>query len=325
MVFASLPLMSRPLRIDLPFSLYHVISRSNSGECAFLDSRDHEKFLSYLVEYAALFSFKIHAFCLMSTHFHLLIESSDQPRLSELMRRLLTAYTVYFNRRHKRHGHLFQGRFKSYCVDKADYLLQVSRYIHLNPADAPSPHDPENYSGSSLRYYIRGGAPEWLYEKEILGWFKLDRKKYARFVREGLTEENVLPIHQQKFIGGEPFARRIWQRLQKATEPKDAPDAEKKPPELARAEIARAEQIIEAVARRFDCAPSLIKGGRYGKTPLSRARSAAIFLLRRELPWSLGQTAAYLSLSNELSVLYHIRKIKSDELMMEEMEKIKIV
>lgn len=312
--------MSRPLRIDLPFSLYHVISRSNSGECAFLDVHDHDKFLSYLAEYAALFYFKIHAFCLMSTHFHLLIESAEHPRLSELMRRLLTAYTVYFNRRHKRHGHLFQGRFKSYCVDKADYLLQVSRYIHLNPSDAPSPQDPESYGGSSLRYYIRGGAPEWLCEKEILGWFNQDRKKYAQFVREGLTEENVLPIHQQKFIGGEPFAIRIRQRLLKGSAPKNEFSGGERNPD----EIERAEKIIEAVARRFDCPPALIRGGRHGKTSLAGARSAAIFLLRRELPWSLSEIAAYLSLKSELSVLYHIRKIKRDERMMEEMGKIKI-
>lgn len=313
--------MSRPLRIDLPFSLYHVISRSNSGERVFIDDRDHDKFLSYLAEYASLFSFKIHAFCLMSTHFHLLIESAEHPSLSELMRRLLTAYTVYFNRRNKRHGHLFQGRFKSYCVDKADYLLQVSRYIHLNPSDAPSPQDPETYDGSSLRYYIRGGAPEWLCESEILGWFNQDRKKYARFVREGLTEENVLPIHQQKLIGGEPFAIRIRQRLQKDGAPKNASDvgAGANP-----AEIERAEKIIEAVARRFDCPAAMIKGGRHCKTSLAGARSAAIYLLRRELPWRLSEIAAYLSLKSELSVLYHIRKIKRDERMMEEMGKIKI-
>ena len=139
-------------RIDLPFCLYHVISRTNSGEIAFTGKREMDKFLGYLEKYSKIFNFRIHAWCLMPNHFHLLLESTDQARLSELMRRLLTAYTIFCNRRRGRHGHLFQGRFKSFVVDKSEYLLELSRYIHLNPARMKKQVDPEIYYGSSLRF-----------------------------------------------------------------------------------------------------------------------------------------------------------------------------
>jgi len=155
--------MTRPKRIDLSFSLYHILSRTNSGDTAFQDNKDRSKFLEYVSRYTQLFDYRIHAWCLMSTHFHLFLESDQVPQLSEFMRRLLTAYTVYYNRRHRRHGHLFQGRFKSYIVDKSDYFLSLSRYIHLNPRETERPQDPFRYQGSSLRYYIKGGEPNFLH------------------------------------------------------------------------------------------------------------------------------------------------------------------
>ena len=127
--------MARPKRIDLPFSLYHVLSGTNKRDKAFRDSRDENTFLSFVEKYSNIFSLRIHAWCLMPTFFHLLLETTDRPSLSEFMRRLLTAYTMYFNRRHKRNGYLLQGRFKSYIVDKTNYLLDLSRYIHLIPVE----------------------------------------------------------------------------------------------------------------------------------------------------------------------------------------------
>lgn len=227
--------------------------------------------------------------------------------LSELMRRLLTAYTVYFNRRRERRGHLFQGRFKSLCVDKADYLIQVSRYIHLNPAKEGSKINAETYAGSSLRYYLSGGAPPWLYQDEILGWFAHDRKKYARYVREGLKQEDALSIYQSRYIGGEPFAKRIRGRLQ-AGSPRDKMRQEKK----REGEFVLAGKIIARVAKHFNCPVKIIKGGKYLRGEFGRAKLSALYLLRREMPWTLREIAQYLGYNNPESVLKGLRQIRQN-------------
>jgi len=103
--------MSRPKRINLSGCVYHIICRANRDDVVFEGTNDKERFLEYLGYYAEQFDIRIHVYCLMDTHFHLLIESR-KPNLSELMRRLLTAYTVWFHRIHRTHGHLFAGHFK---------------------------------------------------------------------------------------------------------------------------------------------------------------------------------------------------------------------
>jgi len=294
--------MSRPKRIDLAFTLYHVISRTNSGDTAFQDSHDHEKFLEYLVRYCDLFHYRIYAWCLMKTHFHLLLESGCLARISELMRRLLTAYTVYYNRRNRRHGHLFQGRFKSLVVDKANYLLSVSRYIHLNPSQAQRPADPFKYSGSSLGYYQKGGDPSFLHTKEILGWFGGDRKKYERYVREGLKAEIKLEIYQQRYIGGEDFSRRIRKRLgqrdlagsrgQKGIRQSEERNREQ--------EQKDAERILLKAGEYFHVLPGLIKKGQRLRGDIGKARTVCMALLREMLPWTGKEISAYLGLKRSL-------------------------
>ena len=129
-----------------------------------------ECFLEYLTGYLEQFEMRIYAYCLMHTHFHLLIESR-KSNLSEYMRRLLTAYTVWFNRRHQTRGHLFAGRFKSIVVERGDYLVAVSRYIHRNPVDASLVKNAEDYPWSSMRVYAGKREPGFVYTREILSWF----------------------------------------------------------------------------------------------------------------------------------------------------------
>ena len=308
--------MARPKRIDLPFSLYHVLSRTNSGDTAFADNIDRTKFLDYLAHYAELFSFRIHAWCLMPNHFHLLIESGGRPFLSEIMRRLLTAYTVYFNRRHRRHGHLFQGRFKSHLVDKTGYLLALSQYIHLNPARQTPSQDPEAYEGSSLFYYLKGSEPEFLHTAETLSFFKGDRAAYGRFVREGLTREIKSAIIQQAYIGDGDFVRRIQRRskyLQKVgSRAKSALMAiERKMEAWERAE---AERLLKQIARQYGCSVEMIQRGRYMRGEVGQARMIAVVLLREHLPWTCGKIMEYLNLQGKSGLSpYNTRvSIRSD-------------
>ena len=164
--------MARPKRIDLPDSLYFVHSRTDKGESAFADQKDRENFLMQISKCAGIYSFRVHAWCLMRDHFLLLLESTNRPGLSEFMRRLLTAYTVYFNRRHGRDGNLFHGRYKSYLVDKTDCLTDLSRHVHLAPAGGHYKADPFSYKSSSLQYYMKRGEPDFLFTQDILSHFR---------------------------------------------------------------------------------------------------------------------------------------------------------
>ena len=307
--------MARTIRINLPFSLYHVLSRTNTGVIAFADHEDEQKFLLYLGKYAAIFSIKIHAWCLMNTHFHILMETAEQPDISEFMRRLLTVYTVYYNRRHKRHGHLFHGRFKSYVVDKAAYLLELSRYINLNPATASSPQNPETYRGSSLRYYIHGGEPEFLYTAEILAWFKGNRKQYAKFVRKGLSENIKPEIIGQMFVGAKNFIQKTQNRKAQLEKSGTRAWAAQKKREQAQQDKQKrkAEEILNKVADYFHLSPEAIKNSRYGKGTIGKARSLVLMLLRAHLPWSGARVMRFMGLRSQSMLSYHSKAVSEED------------
>ncbi len=124
--------MARPLRIDYPDSWHHVTSRGNERKNIFRDDRDRLKFLEILADNLERYHVQLHGYVLMANHFHLLLKSME-GNLKHFMQRFNTSYTVYFNRRHHRNGHLFQGRYKAILVQADTYLLELSRYIHLNP------------------------------------------------------------------------------------------------------------------------------------------------------------------------------------------------
>ena len=134
--------MARPLRIEFPGALYHVTSRGNARQRVFRDDEDREMFLATLAWVVERFGWRCHAYCLMDNHIHLLIET-PQPNLSRGMRQLNGVYTQPFNRRHRKVGHLFQGRFKAVLVEKERYLLELARYIVLNPVRAKMVKTPE--------------------------------------------------------------------------------------------------------------------------------------------------------------------------------------
>jgi REP element-mobilizing transposase RayT len=139
--------MARPLRIEYPGAVYHITSRGNAYQDVFLDDADRERFLEVLKQTVDRFNWLCHAYCLMMNHYHLLIETVD-PTLSRGMRQLNGVYTQAFNRRHERVGHLFQGRYKAILVEKETYLLELSRYIVLNPVRAKMVKKPEEWEWS---------------------------------------------------------------------------------------------------------------------------------------------------------------------------------
>lgn len=124
--------MARPLRLEFPGAVYHITSRGNEKNPIFLSNKDRTLFLNTLEKTIDKYKWVCHAYCLMDNHYHLLIDT-PLPNLSSGMRQLNSVYTQAFNKRHKRIGHLYQGRFKAIVIDKESYLLEVARYVVLNP------------------------------------------------------------------------------------------------------------------------------------------------------------------------------------------------
>ncbi|HET6780739.1 MAG TPA: transposase [bacterium] len=165
----------------------HVAARGNRGFPLYLHQRDFESFLGRLEQYAAAGSARVHAYCLMTNHLHLLLEAGQSP-ISKCMQSLLARYAEYVNRRYQYRGHLFGGRFWSKVCLSDEYFLAVLRYIHRNPVRAGLVTNPEEYPWSSHRVYLGTLSVPWVTTK-CLELFSLDKhraiERYARFVSTG--------------------------------------------------------------------------------------------------------------------------------------------
>jgi REP element-mobilizing transposase RayT len=180
------------------------MSRGNEQKDIFKSRRDREKFLEYLESATERYDAAVHAYCLMSNHYHLLLETPE-GNLSEIMRHINGAYTTYFNIKRKRSGHLFQGRYKAILIEADEYLVELSRYIHLNPVRVGIVERPEQYQWSSYQSFIgQSKPPAWLRTGFILGCFakkEVDaRKKYRNFVEDMIGKEYESPL--SKTLGG---------------------------------------------------------------------------------------------------------------------------
>jgi putative transposase len=184
--------MPRQPRLDAPGALHHVIGRGIDGIKIFSNSKDREDFLERLSDLCKADALSVYAWVLMGNHFHLLIRTGNQP-LSKSMRKLLTGYVVNYNRRHKRYGHLFQNRYKSIICEDDPYLLEVTRYIHLNPLRAGIVKDAKGLKGYQWCGHstIMGGVKrQWQDTETVLAYFGKRRKraigKYEDFVGDGI-------------------------------------------------------------------------------------------------------------------------------------------
>ncbi len=194
--------MARKPRIHLPGGVYHVMVRGNGGQDIFLSSDDRCHFLLLLQEGVVRFGHRIHAFCLMTNHVHLAVQVADIP-LSRIMQNLSFRYTRWFNRRQRRTGHLFQGRYKAVLVDRDAYLLELVRYIHLNPVRAGMVKEAGDYEWSGHRACVGLDTLPWFTVDYVLGQLADNvaraRRRYAAFVRDGAEDGYRQEFHQ----GGE--------------------------------------------------------------------------------------------------------------------------
>ncbi|WP_169776002.1 REP-associated tyrosine transposase [Priestia koreensis] len=144
--------ISRKPRIWYPGSIYHVTCRGNRREAIFYREEDYEYFLNLVDDTKRKWPFQLHAYCLMTNHVHLLVQTDHHPQY--MMKMLESQYAVYFNKKYRYEGHLFQGRYKSEIITDRNYFLTVSRYIHLNPVKAKMVARPYEYPWSSYASYI---------------------------------------------------------------------------------------------------------------------------------------------------------------------------
>jgi REP element-mobilizing transposase RayT len=203
--------MARPTRIEYPGAVYHVICRGNNRQAIYRDDQDRRRYLEKLSYYCQDKKVDLLAYCLLSNHVHLLLETPE-GNLSKMMQAFQTSYTVYFNKRHGRTGHVFEQRYKAMLVDKDNYLLQVSRYIHLNALSAKLAERAQNYRWCSYGSYLKGKGIPGLKTETVLGQLNGSKtrklQQYREYVEGGRGEQpgNPAPeVRQQIYVGDEEF------------------------------------------------------------------------------------------------------------------------
>ena len=206
--------MSRPLRLEFTNALYHVTSRGDRREPIFIDDADRSMWLDVFGQVCGRFNWRCHAWCLMTNHYHLLVETPE-PNLSRGMRQLNGVYTQRFNRRYGHLGHVFQGRFKAILVEREGYLLELARYVVLNPVRACMVSDAGAWPWSSYAA-MTGAQPAatWLETDGLLQQFGSRRDhavaRYIDFVRAGVGVPSICELLQgQIYLGSEPFIERM--------------------------------------------------------------------------------------------------------------------
>jgi REP element-mobilizing transposase RayT len=227
--------MARPLRIEFSGALYHVTSRGNARQDIYEDDQDREVFLEYLSHTCERYQWWCHAYCLMSNHYHLLVET-QHPTLSKGMKHINGSYTQYFNRRHDRMGHVFQGRFKGILVEKDAYLLELARYIVLNPVRAGIVRTAKDWPWSSYRAtagFIK--APDYLVINLVLGGLgqrkKAAQEAYRRFVSEGKGQPSPWgTLKNQIYLGSNEFVEEMQGQLKPEQSLDDVPKVQKQSP-----------------------------------------------------------------------------------------------
>ena len=302
--------MARRPRVHAGGLLYHVIVRGNQRRRTFRADADYRAYLDRLSRYQAKFAVKVYAYCLMPNHVHLLVEVSAAP-LSKFMQGLQQTYTQYFNRRYRKVGHLFQGRYHAIVCDKDEYLLALVRYIHLNPIRAKLARRPEAYGYSGHGEYCgRKGAR--IIEPALVLKMLGGTVGYRRFVFDGIGEghkEEYYEAADQRFLGPEGFGEKLAQ----ANDPSEQARAGRRP--LTR--------VLEIVAAKLRVDMETLRGADRSWR-VSKARVIAAYVLRRH-GYRLSDIASFLrrdaaTISSRLSKLGE--RVRTDRRLSAEIDRI---
>ncbi|MFN0317886.1 MAG: transposase [Burkholderiales bacterium] len=275
--------MARPLRLEFPGACYHLTARGDRQEPIFEDDTDRLVFLDLLAKEVLQQGWILYGFCLMGNHYHLLLET-PQPNLVRGMRRLNGVYTQAFNRRHGRVGHVLQGRYKSIVVEKDTHLLELCRYVVLNPVRAGMvPSVAQWHWSSYLATAGRIECPSWLAANAVLALFDPPTqasRAYERFVAEGLRMPSPWAgLKGQIYLGSEAFHARMQKRLA-GIPAKDIPRRQLDPSHPS------AQAVVRAVAKVHGIASGSVLNRQSGQ-----AFKHAVYLLRRRANLNLNEVA----------------------------------
>ena len=283
--------MARPLRLEHAGALWHVTSRGNERRTIFRDDRDRRFFLALLADTVELFAWRLHAYVLMGNHYHLLLETPE-ANLSRGMHRINAIYSQSFNRRHDRVGHLLQGRFGAILIEKERHLLEIVRYVVLNPVRAGLVHDPGEWPWSSyLATAGLGRAPAWLDTEWTISQFGTGagaQCAYREFVNSGTgrLDRPWKHVAGQLFLGGEDFRKRLRSLRATVAMSSEAPLAQR------RAILPTLSDVVCASAKVLGVDASDIRKRR--RTPL---RLAVAYIGRRDALSKLSELGATLDVS----------------------------
>ena len=210
--------MARRPRIEFEGAFYHVITRGNQRQRVFKTEKDYAKYLEILADYKDRYEYFLYAYVLMNNHVHLLMETQVAP-LSKILQGINQRYTLYFNRKYRTVGHLFQGRYKAILCDKDEYLLSIIKYIHLNPVRAEVAKSPEEYRWSSHHIYTGNADEKGIVDtEEVLRIFSENiiraRSQYKDYMGEDsvVRKEHIYGTIDQRVLGDERFAERVMKR-----------------------------------------------------------------------------------------------------------------
>ncbi|HXM78962.1 MAG TPA: transposase [Thermoanaerobaculia bacterium] len=267
--------MARPLRIEYPGAVYHVSSRGHERSSIFRDDEDRKSFLKIFRTVAADQGWLVHAYCLMGNHYHLLLETRA-ANLSLGMRSLNSRYGQKFNRRHGRSGHVLEGRYKAILVQKESHLLELHRYVVLNPVRARLVRRPGEWPWSNYRATSgRSAVPPWLEVDWTLSQFGLRRgaarEAYRRFVLAGKGLPSPLEdVKGQIYLGEERFVKAVAKQLPRPSADDQIPLRQRRPWQVS------LESVRKSVAREFGVSVEALSRMRGGEEKM-----AAIYLARK--------------------------------------------
>ena len=271
--------MARRPRLFAPGVLYHVIVHGNQRQKTFTSAADYQAYLDRLAKYRRQYGYTIYAFCLMSNHVPLLVQSSETP-LSEFMQGLQQSYTQYFNRRHKKSGHLFEGRYKAIVCQEEPYLLELIRYIHLNPVRAGMVERAEEYEYSGHHAYLQGKGTEIIDPARVLGMLG-GARRYERFVNDGLKaghQEEYYAVADQGFLGDQEFAEAMLAEEEgEVAQPKGKSGIDR---------------IVRKLGKSLDVDVSVLRAAERSWA-VSKVRKEVQYVLVRRLGYRLSDVAAY--------------------------------
>ena len=268
--------MSRPLRLEYPGALYHVTSRGHERGPIFRDTSDRRYFLTLLASVVSDQAWLLHSYCLMGNHYHLLVETA-RATLSRGMHSLNARYSQYFNQQHERAGHVFEGRFKAIVVQKQAHLLELHRYIVLNPVRAGMVQRPGDWPWSNYR--ATSGAiayPSWLDVGSTLALFSSFGSgaagAYVRFVADGMRESGspLDNVRRQIYLGDRRFLEEMSERTKKESSSREIPVSQRTPV------VFEVDEIRKLVCREWRVEPDDLVGREAGD-----AKLAAIYLSRK--------------------------------------------